>query len=163
MGMQADIAWLSIVPIAESRSSYNGLLVLGFAASSMSIAALAIHWFASRTLRRTPAWDCGFPDPSPATQYGAGSVAQPIRRVFGNFVFRAIERVEMPPPGSLAPARFSVDIKDRVWDALFAPVAGLVAFAADKLNALQFLTIRRYLSLVFASLIVLLLALALWP
>jgi hydrogenase-4 component B len=163
MGMQADIAWLSIVPIAESRSSYNGLLVLGFAASSMSIAALAIHWFASRALRRTPAWDCGFPDPSPATQYGAGSVAQPIRRVFGNFVFHAIERVEMPPPGSLAPARFSVDIKDRVWDALFAPVAGLVAFAADKLNALQFLTIRRYLSLVFASLIVLLLALALWP
>jgi hypothetical protein len=69
----------------------------------------------------------------------------------------------MPPPGSLAPARFSVAIKDRVWDALFAPVAGLVAFAADKLNALQFLTIRRYLSLVFVSLIVLLLALALWP
>ena len=163
MGAQADNAWLSIVPVAESRSSYNGLLVLGFAAASMCIAVLFIHWFASRALRRTPAWDCGFPDPSPATQFGAGSVAQPIRRVFGNFVFQAIERVEMPPPGSLAPARFRLDVRDRIWDALFAPVAGLVAFAADKLNALQFLTIRRYLSLVFASLIVLLLVLALWP
>jgi hypothetical protein len=61
------------------------------------------------------------------------------------------------------PARFRVEVRDRIWDVLFAPVAGLVAFAADKLNQLQFLTIRRYLSLVFALLIVLLLALALWP
>ena len=163
MAGQADIAWLSIVPIAESRSSYNGLLVFGFAVSSMIISMLAIHWFASRAVRRTPAWDCGFPEPSPATQYSAGSLGQPIRRVFGNFVFHAAEHVEMPPPGSLAPARFRVDIKDRIWDALFAPIAGLVGFAADKLNALQFLTIRRYLSLVFASLVVLLLVLALWP
>ncbi len=37
------------------------------------------------------------------------------------------------------------------------------AFAADHLNALQFLTIRRYLALVFTSLVVLLVVLALWP
>jgi hypothetical protein len=123
---------------------------------------LVIHWFASRALRRTPAWDCGFPDRSPVTQYSAGSVAQPIRRVFANFVFRAREQVDMPAPGALEAARFRVDIRDRIWDALYAPVAGLVAFVADRLNHLQFLTIRRYLSLVFASLIVLLLALALW-
>lgn len=163
MPVQARQAWLSIVPIAESRSSYNGLLVFGFAIASMVMTVLTIHWFASRALRRTPAWDCGFPEPSPATQYGAGSVAQPTRRVFGNFVFRAREQVEMPPPGSIETAHFSVEIKDRVWDGLYAPIAGFIAFAADKLNALQFLTIRRYLSLVFASLIVLLLVLALWP
>jgi len=39
----------------------------------------------------------------------------------------------------------------------------LVGFAADRLNHLQFLTIRRYLSLVFIALVALLLALALWP
>ena len=161
--MQAHNQWLSVVPIAESRSSYNGLLVLGFALTSMAATALAIHWFASRALRRTPAWDCGFPDPSPITQYGAGSMAQPIRRVFANFVFRAREQVQMPAPGALEAAGFRVDIRDRIWDALYAPIAGLVLFAADKLNHLQFLTIRRYLSLVFASLILLLLALALWP
>ena len=125
---QAEIPWLSIVPIAESRSSYNGLLVFAFVVASMIISALAIHWLASRRLRRTPAWDCGFPDASPATQFGAGSVAQPIRRVFGDFVFRATEKVDMPPPGSTAPARFRVDISDRVWDALYAPIAGLVCF-----------------------------------
>jgi hypothetical protein len=38
-----------------------------------------------------------------------------------------------------------------------------VSLAADRLNHLQFLTIRRYLSLVFLALVVLLLVLAIWP
>ena len=54
-----------------------------------------------------PAWDCGYPDPSPATQYTADSFAQPIRRVFGTVVFRAREHVEMPPPGDRRPARLT--------------------------------------------------------
>ena len=52
----------------------------------------AIHRLASDALRRAPAWDCGFPEPSPATQYTAESFSQPIRRVFGGFVFRGRER-----------------------------------------------------------------------
>ncbi len=128
-----------------------------------SLAAYAIHRFASQALRRAPAWDCGFPDPSPLTQYSAGSFAQPIRRVFGTLVFRARERVEMPPPGAARPARLTVELRDLVWEGLYAPVAGAVGFAAERLNRLQFLTIRRYLSLVFGALVALLLALALWP
>ena len=54
-------------------------------------------------------------------------------------------------------------MKDLVWDFLYAPLAGAVGRAADRLNHLQFLTIRRYLSLVFLALVVLLLVLALWP
>jgi hydrogenase-4 component B len=163
MPVQAALSWLSIVPIAESRSSYNGLLVFLFIALSSLLAVYAIHRFASRALRRAPAWDCGFPDPSPWTQYTAGSFAQPIRRVFGPLVFRARERVEMPSPGDLRPARLHVELRDLVWDGLYAPVAGAVGFAADRLNHLQFLTIRRYLSLVFLALVTLLLVLALWP
>jgi hypothetical protein len=97
-------------------------------------------------LRRAPAWDCGFPDPSPWTQYSAASFAQPIRRVFGTLVFRAREQVEMPAPLEARPARLIVELQDLVWDGLYAPVAGGVAFAADRLNHLQFLTIRSYLS-----------------
>jgi hypothetical protein len=154
--------WLSIVPIAESRSSYNGLLVLLFIAPSASLAVWVIHRFASHAVRRAPAWDCGFPDPSPVTQYTAGSFAQPIRRVFGTLVFRAREQVQMPPPGDLRPASLTVELRDLVWDTLYAPIAGTVGFAADRLNHLQFLTIRRYLSLVFLALVGLLLVLALW-
>jgi hydrogenase-4 component B len=114
-------------------------------------------------LRRAPPWDCGYPDASPITQYSASSFAQPIRRVFGTVVFRAREHVEMPPPGDGRPARFTVELRDLVWDTLYAPIAGGIGFAADKLNRLQFLTIRQFLSLVFAALVLLLLVLAIWP
>ena len=70
-----------------SRSSYNGLLVFLFIAVSASLAAVVIHRLASKAVRRAPAWDCGFPDADPATQYSAESFTQPIRRVFGGFVF----------------------------------------------------------------------------
>jgi formate hydrogenlyase subunit 3/multisubunit Na+/H+ antiporter MnhD subunit len=163
MPVQTGIAWLSIVPIAESRSSYNGLLLFAFILLSASLAAWIIHRFASRALRRGPAWDCGFPDPDPATQYTAGSFAQPIRRVFGTLVFQAREQVQMPPPGSLAAAQFSVVVRDLVWEGLYAPIANLVTTAARRLDVLQFLTIRRYLTLVFAALVLLLLVLATWP
>lgn len=163
MPVQTGVEWLSIVPIAESRSSYNGLLVFEFMLVSGALAAFAIHRLASDKLRRGPAWGCGFPDQSPAMQYTADSFAQPIRRVFGTVVFRAREIGEMPPPGSTAPARLRVELHDLIWDRLYAPIATGISMAAERLNYLQFLTIRSYLTLVFAALVFLLLVLSIWP
>ncbi|MER8761923.1 MULTISPECIES: hydrogenase 4 subunit B [unclassified Mesorhizobium] len=163
MPVQMAQPWLSIVPIAASRSSYNGLLVFLFIAFSASAAAYVIHRFASHALRRGPAWGCGFPDVVPSSQYTAVSFAQPIRRVFGTFVFRARETVEMPAPGETGPARLNVEMHDVIWETLYLPIGRALDFATDHLNHLQFLTIRRYLTLVFLFLIVLLLVLALWP
>lgn len=162
MPTQSTIAWLSIVPVVESRSSYNGLLVFVFIAVSALAAVEVIHRYASRQVRRGPAWDCGYPDTDPATQYTADSFAQPIRRVFGTTVFRAGERVEMPAPGDPTPARLTVTLRDLIWDVLYVPLAGGTALAAEKLNRLQFLTIRQYLSLVFVALVGLLLVLSIW-
>jgi hypothetical protein len=162
MPQQSTRGWLSIVPIAESRSSYNGLLVFVF----ITIATLAtietVHRYASRAVRRGPAWDCGFPDASPATQYTADSFAQPIRRVFGTTVFQAEERVSMPPPGDARPAHLTVRLRDLIWEAGYAPMQRAIALASDRLNSLQFLTIRQYLSLVFAALVALLLVVSAW-
>jgi hydrogenase-4 component B len=163
MPVQSDVPFLSIVPIAAARSSYNGLLVFLFMVLSGGAAAFAIHRLASNKLRRAPAWDCGYPDPSPQTQYTASSFAQPIRRVFGTLVFRASERVEMPPPGSVAPARLVVRLSDVIWDVLYQQIARAVEYIADRLNRLQSLSIRHYLSFVFAALVGLLLVLAIWP
>ena len=66
----------------------------------------------------------------------------------------------MTSPGDTAPARLRVQLHDIVWDTLYAPVSSVVGIVADRINALQFLTIRRYLSLVFAALVLLLLVLA---
>jgi NADH:ubiquinone oxidoreductase subunit 5 (subunit L)/multisubunit Na+/H+ antiporter MnhA subunit len=159
---QLGRAWLSIVPIADSRSSYNGLLVFLFVTASAMIAAAAIHRFASRALRRAPLWDCGYPGLGPATQYSAASLSQPLRRVFGPVLFRSRETVEMPLPGETGPARIRKERHDLIWDALYAPIAGAVSRATEVLNHLQFLTIRRYLALVFLALVLLLLVLALW-
>jgi hydrogenase-4 component B len=162
MPAQTGLAWLTIVPIAESRSSYNGLLVVVFIAASAGLTALAIHRVATRALRRAPPWDCGFPNPDPATQYTASSFAQPIRRVFGAVAFSAREKVMMPWPGDPSPARLEVTMRDPVWEIVYDPIRRGVAFTADRLNPLQFLTVRAYLSLVFAALIALLLVAALW-
>jgi len=163
MPVQRGVEWLSIVPIAESRSSYNGLLVFLFMLLSGSIAAFVIHRLASDQLRRGPAWDCGYPDASPRTQYTADSFAQPIRRVFGTMVFRAREQTDMPPPGDPRPARLVVRLRDLIWDGIYAPVAAGVWTLSERLNRMQFLTIRQYLSLVFGALVTLLLVLAIWP
>jgi len=163
MPIQGSAPWLSIVPVVESRSSYNGLLVFAFALLSASLAAIVIHRVASNVVRRAPAWDCGYPDPSPVTQYTAESFAQPIRRVFGATVFVADEQSYMPPPGDARAARLTVHVRDLIYDWLYAPVADGVGFIADRLNYLQFLTIRRYLSLVFLALVCLLTVMALWP
>jgi len=159
---QATLPWLSLVPITPARSSYNGLLLLLFVVGAAGFTALAVGLAASRAIRRAPAWDCGFPDATALTQYTAGSFSQPIRRVFGSVLFRAREEIDMPAPGDSRPARMIVRLHDVIWDTCYAPLSGAVTFLADRLNALQFLTIRRYLSLVFATLVVLLLVVATW-
>jgi hypothetical protein len=69
----------------------------------------------------------------------------------------------MPAPGDTAAARLTIRLRDLTWELLYAPVGGAIWFAAEKLNHLQFLSIRNYLSLVFVALIALLLGVSIWP
>jgi formate hydrogenlyase subunit 3/multisubunit Na+/H+ antiporter MnhD subunit len=159
---QSTQPWFRIVPIDAARSAYDGLLVFVMILTAAAATAFAVRQFASHALRRSAAWGCGFPDASPATQYTAGSFAQPIRRVFGSFVFRAREHVAMPKPGDTARARLRVDLHDTVWEGLYLPVIRLVDAVTDRVNRLQFLTIRSYLSLVFGALVLLLIIVGAW-
>lgn len=162
MPPQAGIPWLSIVPVSAGRSSYNGLLLFLFVAAAACLAVAVLHRFASRTVRRAPFWDCGYPNLGVLAQYSATSLAQPIRRVFADIAFAAHEQVDMPPPGDTRPAVLTRYLRDPVWDCIYRPFARALGAAATVLNHVQFLTIRRYLSLVFIALVVLLVVLALW-
>jgi hydrogenase-4 component B len=153
---QSTLPWFRIIPINPGRSAYDGLLLFVMILIATAATAFIVRRFASHALRRSPAWDCGFPDASSATQYTAGSFAQPIRRVFGSVVFRASEHVTMPKPGDTAVAKLRVDLHDTVWEALYLPVIHAVEATTDRLNKLQFLTIRNYLTLVFTALVLLL-------
>src|SRR6185437_6306176 len=152
MPPQAGIAWLSIIPVSASRSSYNGLLLFGFVAACAGLAAVAVHRFASRAVRTAPFWDCGYPRLSARAQYSATSLAQPIRRVFASVVFGSREEIRMPPPGSTQPATLRRFLRDPAWDFIYTPLVRAVSASATRLNRVQFFTIRRYLSLVFATL-----------
>ncbi len=162
LAVQSAQPWLRIVPIDPARSAYDGALVAVMIVVAAATTALVVRRFASHALRRSAPWDCGFPDASTATQYTAGSFAQPIRRVFGSAVFRARERVTMPEPGDSSPARLEVDVHDTLWETLYVPVVRLVDAVTERVNRMQFLTIRSYLTLVFAALVLLLVIVGGW-
>jgi NADH:ubiquinone oxidoreductase subunit 5 (subunit L)/multisubunit Na+/H+ antiporter MnhA subunit len=155
---ESDLLWL--VPFGAERSSYSGLTVLLAITLLAGVLVVVIHRFASSRARRSAPWDCGFPDPRIETQYTAGSFAQPIRRIFGSTAFAARERVDMPEPGETRAAEFEVSLRDPAWEGIYGPLAALISWLADRLNVLQFQTIRRYLSLMFAALVLLLLIVA---
>lgn len=160
MPLQGGGILFSITPISASRSSYNGLVIAIFLVASATLAAWAVHRFGSRLLRRAPAWGCGAPPSGPETQYSATSLSQPLRRVFATLPFAASSDVLWPPPGDPSPAHLRNTQRDPFWVFLYAPIGWAVRATATQLNRLQFLTIRSYLSLVFATLVLLLTVLA---
>ena len=66
MPLQKGVPYLSIVPIAEGRSSYNGLLVFLFMVFSGTVAAAAIHRLASDRMRRGSGLGLRLPRPEHA-------------------------------------------------------------------------------------------------
>lgn len=162
MPRSAAAPWLSIVPIAESRSSYNGMIILIFLVSSGLLTAAVIHRAATRMTRRSAVWDCGYPDPSPMTQYTGSSFAMPIRRVFGASLFHVHEKIDIPRPGEVRAGRFRIKISDPAWRWIYGPLVRWTRLSTNRLNHLQFLTIRLYLTLTFSALIALLLVVAAW-
>ena len=116
MPPQASIPWLSIIPVSASRSSYNGLLLFGFLVAAASTAAVVVHRFASRTVRKAPFWDCGYPDLGILAQYSATSLSQPIRPVLATVAFAAHRAGRHAAARRSAAGRLRRFLRDPVWD-----------------------------------------------
>jgi len=123
---------------------------------SGTVTTLLIHRIAGRLTRRSAPWDCGFPQNLPQTQYTASSFSQPLRRVYGTTLFAATDTIDMPEPGDNRPASFKLRLRDHIWTWLYQRPASGIALVSLRLNALQSLTIRSYLMLMFSALILLL-------
>jgi NADH:ubiquinone oxidoreductase subunit 5 (subunit L)/multisubunit Na+/H+ antiporter MnhA subunit len=164
--LPAGADWLAVglgdAAAGGRATAYSGL-ALGLTALALGvIVALVLARTSPAAGRRGAPWDCGFPEPSPATQYTASSFSQPLRRIFGP-VFQERERVDMPAPLDTRAASFAVSLRDLMWTTLYEPPARLIDALATRLNVVQFLTIRRYLSLTFAALVILMLVVVLGP
>ncbi|HEX3349391.1 MAG TPA: proton-conducting transporter membrane subunit [Acetobacteraceae bacterium] len=115
----------------------------------------------------SPAWDCGFGAPppwlpfgDPATQYGAASFAQPLRRTLAGALLAARQTLDMPPPGDTRPALYSETDADPADAGLFQPGARMREAASGFVDRMQFLTIRRTLVVMFSVLVLFLAAVA---
>jgi hydrogenase-4 component B len=148
---QDGAPWWFLMPLA-GRASYSPLAFCAAIVLVVVLTMLTVQALYHRRLRRVPAWDCGFGALTARMQDTAEGFGQPIRHIFGSFF--ALER-ELPSPFDRAP-RYRVQIADRIWLALYAPLGGLVQRVADACAWLQQGRIANYLLYSFLTLLVLL-------
>lgn len=156
--------------LLAARADRPGYAALGLAVLLAAGAALA---FALRrrigsNAETGPAWEGGFQAPpawlpfgDPATQISAAGFSQPLRRTFGAALLGARERLDRPAPGETRPARLEVTLADPVERWLCAPGRAVLAALVRRADRFADLTIRQLLGVMFATLVLFLLAVAL--
>ena len=141
-----------IAPISPGQASYSGWIFLAVILCVVAITFLVVRLLAHGRIRRTAAWDCGYPWQDARMQDTAEGFGQPIRHMFGAF-FR-VER-DLPTPTDLAP-RYRIHVEDRFWRALYQPIATAVQKLADAVSFLQGGRLAFYLLYSFVTLLALL-------
>jgi NADH:ubiquinone oxidoreductase subunit 5 (subunit L)/multisubunit Na+/H+ antiporter MnhA subunit len=138
-----------IAPIAPEQASYSGWIFLAVILCVVAVTFLAVRLLAHGRVRRTPAWDCGYPWQTSRMQDTAEGFGQPIRHMFGAF-FR-MER-DLPSPTDPSP-RYRVHIEDHFWHAVYKPIAAGVQRLADAVSFLQGGRLAIYLLFSFLTLL----------
>lgn len=138
-----------IAPISPSQASYSGWIFLAVILCVVAITFLVVRLLAHGRIRRTPAWDCGYPWQNSRMQDTAEGFGQPIRHMFGAF-FR-MER-DLPSPTDIAP-RYRIHIEDRFWQALYRPISLAVQYVANAVSLLQGGRLAFYLLFSFLTLL----------
>jgi formate hydrogenlyase subunit 3/multisubunit Na+/H+ antiporter MnhD subunit len=141
-----------IAPIAPHQASYSGIILLAGIIGAVGITFLLVRLLAHGRSRRVAAWDCGYPHQNARMQDTAEGFGQPIRHMFGGF-FRMERGLPTPTDN---PPRYRMQIEDRMWRALYLPLARATQRIADLVGALQGGSLSVYLLCSFLTLIVLL-------
>lgn len=141
-----------LAPISPKQASYSGLVLLAGIVAVVGITFVVVRALAHGRIRRTVPWDCGYPWQTSRMQDTAEGFGQPIRHIFGTFF--GMER-ELPSPDDVAP-RYRIQIEDRIWGALYLPIARSVQRLADWVGLLQGGRLPIYLLYSFLTLIALL-------
>jgi hypothetical protein len=152
----------ALMPFSSGKVFYDAPTITLFVIISATLTTLLVHRISNRRTRRAPPWDCGFPNASPRTQYTASSFSQPLRRIYASSMMSAREDISMPSPGDSQAARFHLTLRDHIWEKGYLAPTRCVQHIARRLDGLQMLSIRRYLVLMFAALVALLIVTAVW-
>lgn len=151
LGHHAQHWWL-LAPLTQGRASYGPVAFLIVVLAVVLLTVLVVHLFYHRRVRLSVPWSCGFGQLDARMQDTAEGFGQPVRHVFQPF-FR-MQR-ELPSPFDRAP-KYRVVVTDRIWYALYEPLAGLVLRAANSVAWLQQGRVTTYLLYSFVTLLVLL-------
>lgn len=147
--IHAASSFWRIAPIAPEQASYSGLILLAGVGAVVTVTFLLVRLIAHGRIRRTAAWDCGYPWQTSRMQDTAEGFGQPIRHIFGTFF--KMER-DLPSPSDSAP-RYRVYIQDRLWLAIYLPIANGTQRLADVIGVLQGGRLAVYLLYSFLTLI----------
>lgn len=144
--------WVFLAPVDTERASYSPLYFLLAVLGVMLLTIILVRRFYHGRLRRSNAWDCGFPAQNARMQDSAEGFGQPIRRIFEPFFL--IER-EVPSPFDTHP-RYHGQTEDRLWYILYVPIKQLTEKLSSLASLLQHGRIHLYLTYTFVTLVVLL-------
>jgi hydrogenase-4 component B len=151
--------WVTTVNRWLFPVSFGAVLLL-LLALVWALALLRRGMLASRSLRETVTWDCGYAAPAPSMQYTAASFAQPLTRG-GQAILRPEMKMRLPRgiyPGSSSHDAATPDGASRF---LFAPLFIRARNLFTRLHPLQHGQVHLYILYIVVTLMVLL-AWALW-
>ncbi|MFQ5487502.1 MAG: hydrogenase 4 subunit B, partial [Gammaproteobacteria bacterium] len=152
LGEKAGQGWLWLTPVSSQAAAYSAPLILLALLAILGVAAWFLRRHGAHGVHHCDPWDCGFGDslPTARMQYTATAFAQPIRRVFGA-LFQVDEGLEED-----GRPRHRLQVGDRAWGLIYAPLARLVQAAARRVTVLQSGHVRGYLGWSLGTLLVLL-------
>jgi hydrogenase-4 component B len=145
--------WFFLTAAAPERASYSPLVFLLVILGTVLLTFLLVRRLYHGRVRRAPPWDCGYPRLNARMQDTAEGYGQPIKQIFAPF-FR-LER-HHPSPFDREP-QYRSRIEDKLWYALYLPLAALVNRVSALVGVLQQGRIGVYLMYSFATLMILLL------
>jgi hydrogenase-4 component B len=144
--------WLWLTPVTPERASYSPVIFLVVIVAVVLVAFWIVRALYHGRLRRTPAWDCGFPGLNARMQDTPEGFAQPIRQIFA-----PVYEIEShhPDPFDRLP-RYFTEVRDRSWGWIYYPVATAATFCSRLIARIQGGRIAVYLAYSFATILFLL-------
>lgn len=147
---KSGLLWLT--PVAEARASFSPLILFGIILIGLAFTFVAVRKLYHGRVRRSAAWDCGYPEQTARMQDSAEGFGQPIRQIF-EFFFGIVR--EVPSPFDKQP-RYRGETRDLLWEKLYLPLAQLTEWVSGLFGKLQHGRIHVYLLYSFLTLLALL-------
>lgn len=154
------LSWLWLAPVSAGKASYSPLLVL----ISILLAVGILFWYlrrnpATKTMRRSATWDCGFGGLTSRMQYSCSAFTMPFRRIFAK-VWVIDEQIDKEMQGAMdmnvASIHYRLQVQDHSWPRLYQPISHGINQLARQVGRIQTGNIRVYLGYSFVTLIIML-------